>query len=224
MDSSALTTKDLIAFYEGTGTDRRGRSLSQILRWSAVNLERHHDYIQTVFPLPERSAIDWYAPVIDSEVFEAFRSRSGLKDNLTDAFKKILWFYGFELGTDAENKPIVKKGSNYQANPKVWNHRFDHNHLRISRIIRSLRVLGLEDEAVAFYNALSANSTGSNSQSREFWRRAAFRSLNLRPDLEDVDDSDRSIGPKFLRDFEEERNLAAADAEEEQEEDQSESS
>lgn len=44
-----------------------------------------------------------------------------------------------------------------------------------------------------------------SSRSREFWRRAAERDLNLRPDLEIDDESDNTIGPKFLREYELER-------------------
>jgi hypothetical protein len=98
----------------------------------------------------------------------------------------------------------------------------DHNHLRITRIIRSLRVLGLEDEAHAFRAALEENGTHTSNRSREFWRRAAERSLNLRPDLEIADESDHSIGPKFLREFEQKRKTMEVakmdpDAESEQE-------
>ncbi|KAH6673150.1 opioid growth factor receptor conserved region-domain-containing protein [Halenospora varia] len=200
----ALSAKDLLAFYAGTGTDRRGRSLSQILSWNASNLERYHDYIQTLFPLPERSAVDWHAPIIDAQVFKAFRERDDLKENLEKAFKKIMWFYGFEVER-VENKLVVDKGPDFNSNPKVWNHRYDHNHLRISRIIRSLRVLGLEEEAQGFWAALSKYSNGPNSRSREYWRRAAQRALNLKPDLEGIDDDELGVGPRFLREWEEEK-------------------
>lgn len=61
-----------------------------------------HDYVQVLFPLPERSGVHPSAPIIDQEVFNAFRSRNELRDRLRDAFKRILWFFGFELGTDDE--------------------------------------------------------------------------------------------------------------------------
>lgn len=37
------------------------------------------------------------APIINKEVFDAFRSRPELRSKLREAFKKMLWFYGFEL-------------------------------------------------------------------------------------------------------------------------------
>ncbi|KAH6713616.1 opioid growth factor receptor conserved region-domain-containing protein [Leptodontidium sp. MPI-SDFR-AT-0119] len=195
----------IITFYEGTDTDHRGRYLSDILGWNANKLESAHDYIQIVFPLPEASAVQWSAPTINRQVFDAFRARPELRDRLKDSFQKILWFYGFELA-DGEDGVKVRKGPNYDNHSDNWDVRFDHNHLRITRIIRCLRVLGLENEAQAFYAALEQNARRVSSRSREYWRRAAERTLNLRPDLDDGDirgDDDLSIGPRFLRDFEE---------------------
>jgi hypothetical protein len=99
----------LITFYEETSTDSRGRHLTDILRWGVNKLESSHDYIQTLFPLPERSGVNDRAPIIDRQVFEAFRSRTDLQERLRDAFKKMLWFYGFELKTDEEGKLVVSE-------------------------------------------------------------------------------------------------------------------
>ena len=100
---------NLIAFYEETSTDSRGRRLTDILRWGVNKLESSHDYIQTLFPLPERSGVNDLAPIIDRQVFEAFRSRTDLQERLRDAFKKMLWFYGFELKADEEGKLVVSE-------------------------------------------------------------------------------------------------------------------
>ncbi|KAE9366064.1 hypothetical protein N431DRAFT_446277 [Stipitochalara longipes BDJ] len=205
------TASSLISFYEGTSRDHRGRRLSEILQWGADRLESSHDYIQTVFPLPEASGMNWDAPIIDRQVFDAFRSRAELRGRLKDSFRKILWFYGFKLGYE-DGKVKISKGDNYDEHSGNWNNRFDHNHLRITRIIRCLRVLGLEDEAKAFRIALENATTRVDSRSREFWRRAAERALNLRPDLEIYDEDNTTVGLKFLREFEVERQarLAAA--------------
>jgi len=106
----------------------------------------------------------------------------------------------------------ISRGDNYGEHSGNWNNRFDHNHLRITRIIRCLRVLGLEDEGKAFRTTLESSATRVDARSREFWRRAAERALNLRPDLETYDEHDTTVGPKFLREFEIERRarLAAA--------------
>jgi hypothetical protein len=35
-----------------------------------------------------------------------------------------------------------------------------------------------------------------------YWRRAAHRPLNIRPDIDDEDIDEENMGPKFLREFE----------------------
>lgn len=64
-----------------------------------------------------------------------------------------------------------------------------------------MRVLGLEDEALAFYDAIST-ATIVSSRSRMYWERAAHRPLNIRPDVDDEDIDKERMGPKFLREFE----------------------
>jgi hypothetical protein len=74
-----------------------------------------------------------------------------------------------------------------------WEKRFrninvsvDHNHRRITRILRCLRVLGLQRECTAFFAALERvyHSPGSriSKQSMEFWRLAVTLPLHVAPD------------------------------------------
>jgi hypothetical protein len=179
----------LVAFYDGSGTDGRGRKLADILQWGTGRLESSHDYIQTLFPLPEKSGVNARAPIINKEVFLAFRSRQELRDKLKDAFKRMLWFYGFEMVEDHGKitaSPVkqsnvemclmhdqIKPSSNIEKHSQFWNCRFDHNHLRITRIIRSSRVLGLENEALAFYDAISCFDSSVSERSLMYWNRAA---------------------------------------------------
>jgi hypothetical protein len=75
----------------------------------------------------------------------------------------------------------------------------------LTRIIRSLRVLGLEEEALAFYMVIS-QTRKVGTKSRTYWARAATRPLNIAPHVDDEDiDAERCIGPKFLWEFEQER-------------------
>ena len=86
-----------------------------------------------------------------------------------------------------------------------WVVRSDHNHLRITRIIRSLRVLGLEREAKMFFAALKRVNEESGrigSTSMMFWTRAAERPLYLAPD----DEKDAGGGAAFLYEYEKTRN------------------
>jgi hypothetical protein len=89
----------------------------------------------------------------------------------------------------------------------------DHNHLRITRIIRSLRILGLGAEAIAWYHTLSAFADHASESSRGYWKRAAFRSLNIPPDDTRSKDDNRIVGESFLIKYEEDRAKKTNDVE-----------
>lgn len=99
---------NLISFFEGSKGDYRGRTLLDMLAWPDNELEISHDYIQTLFPLPEVSLVNWNSSIIDRGVFEAFRSRPELRENLRKALKRMLSFYGFKL-LEQEEKKIVRR-------------------------------------------------------------------------------------------------------------------
>ncbi|KAI9827116.1 MAG: hypothetical protein M1819_007007 [Sarea resinae] len=187
--------------------DFKGRTLEAILGLSDKDLEYSHDFIQILFPLPEGSPFNLRAPVIDRQVFEAFHSRPELRAQLHSSFVRMLKFYGFETHETAEGKAEVTILHVQTLGFNNLNKRFDHNHLRITRIIRSLRVLGLEEEALAFYKALKkvAETSGKiSAKSIMFWGRAAHRPLHLAPEFED---DQVEGGADFLREFEESRGF-----------------
>lgn len=207
----AYTQRRIIRFYDPAirAADLQGRSLSSILAWSDAELEDCHDYIQNLFPLPEPSPFNPAAPLVSSGVFTAFRTRPELRNRLKEAFCRMLKFYGFKLHLDGANE-IVVKGDNFGRASRNWVTRFNHNHLRITRIIRSLRVLGLEQQAAAFFVALEKVCEGNGrtigsigERSLEFWTRAATWPLYIAPDNDNEDK--RSSCEGFLWDFEEYR-------------------
>ncbi|PQE20710.1 opioid growth factor receptor region protein [Rutstroemia sp. NJR-2017a BBW] len=201
----------LISFYSGQTRDSEGRWLSDILNWTDETLEYEHSFIQWLFPLPEFSMVNPNAPLINRDVFAAFHTSPELMARLKKSFVRMLGFYGFQLTdvVDEKGLPIIVKSPAFRHKSKNWLMMSNHNHLRISRIIRCLRILGLESEAIAFYNTLSAITTGKTQivscRSADYWRRAAERPLNWEPNLsEDVCQADRkrALGPDFLREYE----------------------
>src|SRR5438128_7445456 len=77
------------------------------------------------------------------------RARPELQDNLRASFCRMLRFYGLELEED------VRRGANFEERAGNWLSPWNHNHLRITRILKSLRILGLEKEASLFFNCLA---------------------------------------------------------------------
>lgn len=165
----------LIRFFEG-GVDDDGRRLEEILRWDDMRLEMVHDYIQWLFPLPEASGANPRAPVLDAKAVATIRGDVAMQRRLRAAFERMLEFYGFVLEDDA-----VVEGPQFAKASRNWLHPGNHNHLRLSRMLRSLRVLGMEDEAAELWEALRALYERETAVGRRvittetfgFWRRAA---------------------------------------------------
>jgi hypothetical protein len=143
----------IIGFYSGTEPDHRGRYVHEIQAWPDDQLEAIHDYIQWLFPLPERSGFNVVAPVLTRESIQEFRTQPDLQQQLRGSFLRMMSFYGFE--TRFGKQITVTRAPNFAAKATGWLSPGNHNHLRITRILRCLTVLGLEAEAKAFFGCLS---------------------------------------------------------------------
>ena len=180
--------------------DPSGRDLDDILTYSDNQISRKHDFIQYLFPLPEESMVNPWAPLITKEVYEAFRDREELRSELLQAFLRMLEFYGFTLSTsesDGEKKLIIPAQNFNEQSKYSWRRPMDHNHLRLTRIIRCMRVLSCEKEAQALYHALLEYDTSDvvRKSSKMFWWRAAERPLWLPPD----EPNDNADGIRWLK-------------------------
>lgn len=139
----------LVGFYEGTGRDDRGRSLEDILRFDDDRIEDVHDFIQWLFPLPERSGANPAAPILDEAAIASFRSRPELRANLRRSLNRMLNFYGLTwLDARIVEAPSFPRRSS-------WLRAGDHNHLRLTRMLRSLHVLGEPQAARTLFAALA---------------------------------------------------------------------
>ncbi len=140
----------IIPFYLGTAPDGEGRMLAGILAQDDHWLERTHNYVQWLFPLPEPSRWNPYAPLVNDGTVQAFKTTQELRDNLTAAYVRMLAFYGLKRAPDG----TVGRAPNWPAR-KHWFTRDGHNSLRLTRIIKCLALLGLEDDAYALQRALA---------------------------------------------------------------------
>jgi hypothetical protein len=141
----------LLDFYRGTATDSEGRWLRDLWQWNDDDLEAVHDFIQWLFPLPEPSQFNPDAPLLTTDDIAAFRIDAILQSNLRRSFERILSFLGLARTDDG----TIKEGPNFTTRAAdVWTVP-NHNWLRITRILRSLTLLGLEPEAQALYACLN---------------------------------------------------------------------
>jgi predicted secreted protein len=143
----------VVAFLIEDGVDGAGRTFDQVLAFNDAMLERRHDFIQWLFPLTEPSAAVPGSPVLSARDVEALRISPVARERLARAAERMLRFYA---ATDGWRAPV------------------DHNHLRITRIIRSLRLLCGDASAEAFRERISALAEGEpiSAHSRSYWASA----------------------------------------------------
>lgn len=169
-------TGDILAFYSGQQPDSRGRMIEDIWSWDYAKLESTHDYIQWLFPLRERSKFNRNAPVLTDEVVAAFKSDKNLRLRLFKSFKVMLKFYGLQCSKWDNPEIEVSKSDEYESRKGEWINPRNHNYLRITRILTSLRILGLSNYALSFFNCLaqiySLESQNIGTETYNFWRKA----------------------------------------------------
>jgi len=153
--SAGRRAAPLHAYLAKEGMDSRQRSVEEVLAFSDDALERVHDYIQWLFPLPTRSMAQPGAPVLSSGEIAAIREDERALATLRRAAERMRLFYERTDG---------------------WLTRSDHNHLRISRILQSLRLLAGEEDARAFYSAIMARHEAAGApidpRNLGYWVRA----------------------------------------------------
>ena len=149
--------ESLVSFLQGTGPDRQGRMHTDILNFSDEELEEVHDYIQWLFPLREKSTAVPGSPVVESDdMAERLRSDTDVRANMLRALNRMKRFY-------ADNDHWLAQG--------------DHNHLRITRILKSLCLLGLRDEAINFHDFILQRVESVQPVTREslaYWEQSVL--------------------------------------------------
>jgi hypothetical protein len=145
----------VLAFLRGEGVDGAGRGLFDVLAFDDATLEQRHDFIQWLFPLDEPSAAVPGAPVLSPAEAAAIRDDTLAQCALAAATDRMDGFY---------------------RRTTRWLAPHDHNHLRITRIIRSLRLLAGDAAADAFRDAIlwrvEATRAPVSARSRGYWMTA----------------------------------------------------
>jgi hypothetical protein len=162
----------LIEFYRRTGTDAQGRTLDQILAFGDDEMESCHDFIQWLFPLEQASEFNSQAPILTKQDIQAFRGDASLRANLSNSFDRFLAFLGL-----ARKDQEIGPAADFASKQAVFTSP-NHNWLRITRVLRALRLLGLEDEARSFFHSLNrlieSGQAKITSTTYDFWKKATF--------------------------------------------------
>ncbi len=161
----------LMEFYRGTGEDSEGRKLADLWAFDDDAMEFHHDYIPWMFPLEEPSRFNFRAPTLSEEDVRTFRDDEELRANLERSLDRFLAFLGL-----ARDGGRVVPAADFEAKRGVFLAP-DHNWLRITRVLSSLKRLGLEGLSRAFHEGLldlmKDGRARITPETRRHWRDAA---------------------------------------------------
>lgn len=145
----------IVDFLKGAGTDGAGRTVFDVVAMDDRAIERTHDFIQWLFPLAELSGANRRAPVLSSADVEEVQACGMCQVALAAATDRMSAFY---------------------SRNTHWLVPHDHNHLRITRIIKSLRLLRGDDEADEFRAMIlgldEAADRPASVDSRRYWTTA----------------------------------------------------
>lgn len=145
----------LVDFLKGTSPDHQGRYLRDIWDFDDKAIEHTHDFIQWMFPLAEKSLSVPGVPTLSATDIEAVRTSEIARANLE---RSANWYLGF-----------LRRNNH-------WIKAYDHNHLRITRVIKSIRLLISEKDAdmfkSAFYETLGSSENKIDPKAKMFWDRA----------------------------------------------------
>lgn len=171
-----IKSEAILAFYQGQSPDSSGRMIEEIWLWGNRNLEDIHNYIQWLFPLKAKSHFNPNAPVLDDAVIQAFRTDEHLKTRLKKSLDLMLRFYGLQCNELSDTHIEIIKADTYPERKSEWITYGNHNYLRITRILTSLSLLGLEHYAQAFLTCLnqiySEESKIIGSTTFAYWQNA----------------------------------------------------
>ena len=127
-----MFSEQITNFLKGTGTDKQGRTLQDIWNFTDEQLESTHNYIQLLFPLKEMSDNVMGAPFLDDEdVIKFIREDLDIQENFVTSLMRMQNFY---------------RDNDFWLQPN------DHNHLRITRILKSTSLLSSTENAKEFYD------------------------------------------------------------------------
>jgi len=144
---------ELVSFFRDEIGHPRYGSYEVIISSSDEFWEKTHDFIQWIFPLNESSRFNQKAPILDQSSIRQLLASGKTKEKLS-------------LGTD-RYKSFLKANDN-------WRRGYDHNHMRISRVIKCLRLL-LDDQSANEFKYWVASELGNDidqihSESKRHWR------------------------------------------------------
>lgn len=148
--------KDIVKFYRGEISNDNHDMFDEILQWDDDKMERSHSTIQWMFPLNESSKAQPFSPVLSDFQIQEMKSCPKIRANLLKALSSWALFYGLSFTADLNDDGSwsVEHQITNQNQFSNWITPRNHNYLRLTRIMRCLVLLGLQDFAISLYKCL----------------------------------------------------------------------
>jgi hypothetical protein len=170
------SNQPVLDFHLGIGTDNTGRHIIDVLSFSSIELEETHDYIQWLFPLQEPSRAVPTSPVLTISEVAVFLKDPIARASIESSLRCMLSFYGLEEVVERNKELRIIHAQTFAARKRVWLTRHNHNFLRITRILKSLCLLGFEPKAQSFFVCLQEIYKGENeivgATTFSFWKKS----------------------------------------------------
>jgi ADP-ribosylglycohydrolase len=141
----------LMDFHQGRTLLASGHHRADLLALTDADFERHHGFIQWAFPTPEKSYNNFSAPLLD--------------------IGTAIW-----LAEDGDSINFLERMTvrflQFLRDNNHWRASYNHNHLRITRVINSLRILHSWELAKWFHEqviSLAGDTYDLMDRPRMFW-------------------------------------------------------
>ena len=144
-----IMQQKLVDFLSGSGIDDCGRTIKEIIRWPDGQLEKCHDYIQWAFPNRHKSHFNPGAPILDNDTIRHLLDCPTAISNIQRLLTRLFFFYSFEIVTFEDGTYQLELSQDSQK--PWWITPRNHNYLRLTRILKTLKELQLQEDL----NALS---------------------------------------------------------------------
>lgn len=164
----------VVEFYRGERGNQNGDKLEDILKWTNGQLEMDHDYVQWMFPSNEMSMLNGEAPTLAKHESDIFKADPALQAKVKESLVRFLEFLDFKLTEDGETVKVDPKDENI---PWWLRGAFNHNCLRMTRLLKCLRLTGLDRYAVAVYDCLREFKDKVSTNTWGYWHGAVFEPL-----------------------------------------------
>jgi hypothetical protein len=162
----------LIDFYDGKIPSDDGDTIDQIIEWDRDRWEASHLSIQWVFPTKKPSQFNPEAPTLDDATIEEFMSDADRMIKFHFAFQSWLKAYGINFESVGPGQPPKLEWQETE-NAKEWLEEFNHNHLRVTRILECLRFFGFGLYAITLFHHLTDHAK-ITPNTYKFWREATY--------------------------------------------------